>query len=54
MHIYIYIYILFIRELLYIMSYASPPIKSFRISVLESNFPGDSLYNSTDMRIPTP
>ena len=33
----------------------SPPTKSFpTLRVLESNFPGDSLYNSTDMRIPTP
>ena len=26
----------------------------FLLGVLESNFPGDSLLNSTDMRIPTP
>ena len=32
----------------------SPPIKSFLLRVLESNFPGDSLEDYTDMRIPTP
>ena len=33
------------------------PVHLLRVSllrVLESNFPGDSLYNCTDMRIPTP
>ena len=33
------------------------PVRQLRVSllrVLESNFPGDSLSNSTDMRIPTP
>ena len=29
-------------------------LRVFLLRVLESNFPGDSLYNSTDMRIPTP
>ena len=33
------------------------PVHLLRVSllrVLESNFPGDSLYNYMDMRIPTP
>ena len=29
-------------------------LRVFLLKVLESNFPGDSLYNSTDMKIPTP
>ena len=29
-------------------------LRVFLLGVLESNFPGDSLSNSTDMRIPTP
>ena len=29
-------------------------LRVFLLRVLESNFPGDSLLNSTDMRIPTP
>ena len=29
-------------------------LRVFLLRVLESNFPGDSLYNYTDMRIPTP
>ena len=29
-------------------------LRVFLLRVLESNFPGDSLSNSTDMRIPTP
>ena len=28
-------------------------LRVFLLRVLESNFPGDSLYNYTDMRIPT-
>ena len=28
-------------------------LRVFLLIVLESNFPGDSLYNCTDMRIPT-
>ena len=39
-----------------ILFYISPslPINSALFRVLESNFPGDPLSNSTDMRIPTP
>ena len=29
-------------------------LRVFLLRVLESNFPGDPLSNSTDMRIPTP
>ena len=47
---YIYIYI-------YIHVYVVRPVhllRVFLLRVLESNFPGDPLSNSTDMRIPTP
>ena len=62
-YIYIYIYIAFCRR-------SGPgvptqggnaalirPVHLLRVSllrVLESNFPGDPLYNHMDMRIPTP
>ena len=51
MYVYIY-YSIYIYIYIYI-----PPVhllRVFLLRVLESNFPGDSLYNSTDMRIPTP
>ena len=64
-HIYIYIYIyIYIHIIGIYMSLDVDgifihirPVHLLRVSllrVLESNFPGDSLSNSTDMRIPTP
>ena len=49
MYVCMYIYI-------YIYSYIRPVhlLRVFLLRVLESNFMGDSLSNSTDMIIPTP
>ena len=39
---------------LYYATLYHTPSRASLLRVLESNFPGDPLSNSTDMRIPTP